>query len=144
MAPAVKSWVKGALYLAVDDTAAATPLDEPVDFNYDMGNNDEGTPYAGAAVTPNIVLLSTPSLTINYNRRSDEDQVLAAARHCRDNLTGVRFYLYLDTTNEAAVYAYGFGLVKPSLAGGATAAIKGSFSLIPDYQGTWNDDALGG
>ena len=144
MAPQVKSWVKGALYVATDDTEAASPLTEPVDFNYDPGANDEATPYAGASVTPNVVLLPTPSLAVNYNRRADEDVILKAARHCRDNLTGVRWYLYVDTTNEPNAYAYGFGLVKPTVAGGATSAIKGSATIIPDYQGTWNDDLLVG
>lgn len=143
-APNKKSWVKGDLYLAVDNTSAAVPLTEPVDFNYDFGQNEEAMPFAGASVTPNIILLSTPSVQANFNRRADEDRVMAAARHCRDNLTGVRFYLYLDSTNEAAVYAYGMAFVKPGLAGAATSGIKGSMTLIPDESGTWDDDALSG
>ena len=141
-APVKKSWVKGALYLATDDTVAAVPLLAPVEFTFDPGLNDEAVPHAGASVTPNIMLLPTPSIQFQYTRRSDEDRVLKAARHCRDNLTGVRWYLYLDTTNEAAVYAYGVGFVKPSLTGGATAAIKGSATMIPDPTGVWVDTAL--
>lgn len=143
-APQKKSWVKGDLYLAIDNSAAAAPLQEPIDFNYDLGQSEEAMPFAGASVTPNIMLLSSPSVQINYNRRADEDVVMTAARHCRDNLTGVRFYLYIDSDNEAAVYAYGMAFVKPSLSGGATSGIKGSFTLIPDESATWDDDALSG
>lgn len=141
-APTKKSWVKGALYLATDDTAAASPLLAPVEFTHDPGLNEEAVPHAGATTTPNIMLLATPSIQFQYTRRSDEDRVLKAGRHCRDNLTGVRWYLYIDTTNEAAVYAYGMGFVKPSLSGGATAAVKGQATIIPDPTGTWNDAAL--
>lgn len=143
-APNKKSWVKGSLLLATDNTAAAAALTEPVDFNYDFGQNEEAMPFAGASVTPNIILLPTPSVAINYNRRADEDVVMTAARHCRDNLTGVRFYLYVDTTNEAAVYAYGMAFVKPTLSGAATSGIKGSFTLLPDESATWNDTLLAG
>lgn len=143
-APNKKSWVKGDLYLAVDNTAAAAALAEPIDFNYDFGQNEEAMPYAGASVTPNIILLSSPSVAINFNRRADEDVVMSAARHCRDNLTGVRFYLYIDSTNEATKYAYGMAFVKPTLSGGATSGIKGSFTLLPDESGTWSDTSLSG
>lgn len=143
-APNKKSWVKGDLYLAADNSAAASPLAEPIDFNYDVGQNEEAMPYAGASTTPNIILLPTPSVAINYNRRADEDIVMAAARHSRDNLTGVRFYLYVDATNEATAYVYGLAIVKPTMAGGATAGIKGSFTLIPDESGTWDDSNLSG
>jgi len=143
-APNKKSWNKGRMMLAVDDTVAAGILLEPVDFNYDFGQNEEGMPAVGMSATPNIVLQATPSLQINYNRRADEDVVMKAARHNRDNLTGVRWYLYIDVTNEATKYAYGMGIVKPSLQGAATGGVKGSFTLIPDESGTWNDDALSG
>ncbi len=139
-APNVKSWVKGRLYLATSDSAAAYPLSEPIDFNYDTGAAMEARPYAGASTTPHIQLLNEPSLAINYNRRADQDLVGAAYRHNRDNLTGVRFYCYADTVNEALVYCYGLGLLEGvSMQGSATSGQQGSFTIKCGPESTWDD-----
>jgi len=143
-APIHGSWVRGRLYLAPDDTAAAQPLTQTIDFSFDAGLANEERPFTGARVTPRISLLSSPSIAINYNRLSTQEVVWDAARHWRANGTGVRFYLYLDTTSEATVYAYGLaGLEGVSLAGGAAAAMAGTFTLVPAEDGqTWDDTAL--
>lgn len=143
MAPNNKAWVKGRLYLATTASGAARPLLEAVDFSYDPGLATEERPYAGASVTPNIVLLSSPSLQINFNRRADDDHVGSAYRFVRDNLESVRFYLYMDISNEAAVYAYGQAVIEGvSLSGAATAGINGSFTLKPGPEAVWSDASL--
>lgn len=141
-APTHGAWLRGALYLAGDDTAAASPMAEVIDFSYDVGQNNEERPFTNPTnkVTPRIALLSSPSCAINYNRRSDESKVAAAVRHWRDNGTGVRFYLYLDVENEAAKYLYGkAGLEGVSTTGGASAALAGSFTLVPGPEAEWSD-----
>jgi len=140
--PQRKSWYRGRMYLAISDSAAATPITEPVDYSYDMGQNLEDMPYAGASVTPGAVMLSKPTLQINFNRRADGAVIYQAARHVRDNGTDVRWYLYLDATNEATVYAYGMGNLTLSHQGGASAGMKGSFSLTAGDNCIWDDHLL--
>ncbi len=142
MAAQRKSWKRGRLYMATTDSGAASPLTEAIDFNYDLGQQTEEMPFAGASVTPNCVLLPKPSLAINFNRRADQNLVATAARNCRDNGYDVRWYLYLDITDEAAVYAYGFGIPTLSLQGGAAAGIKGAFTLTAGDSAIWSDGPL--
>lgn len=142
MAAQRKSWVRGRLYIGTTDTAAASPLTEAIDFSYDVGQQSEEMPFAGATVTPGCVLLSKPTLAINFNRRADGALIAAAARNVRDNGYDVRWYLYLDITNEATVYAYGFGIPTLSLSGGAAAGMKGAFTLTPGDSAIWDDARL--
>lgn len=141
----VKSWVKGRLYLAPDSSTEASPLGKAVDFSHDMGHETEDVAYAGASITTVLELLSKPGIDVNWIRDNTETIVLNAARNCRDNLTGVKFYLYLDITNEATVYAYGYAMLEGvSLAGGATDGMKGSFTLRPGPEAIWSDSRLTG
>lgn len=142
MAAQRKSWVRGRLYIGTTDTGAASPLTEAIDFNYDYGQQSEEMPFAGASVTPSCVLLSKPTLAINFNRRADGTLIAAAVRNVRDNGYDVRWYLYLDITGEAAVYAYGFGIPTLSLQGGAAAGMKGAFTLTPGDTAVWDDHFL--
>lgn len=139
----VKSWVKGRLYLAISNTSEASPLGKAVDFSLDMGQQTENVAYAGASVTTVLELLSEPGIDLNYVRDNSEDIVRKAARHNRDNLTGVKFYLYLDIASEATVYAYGYGMLEGvTVEGGATDGIKGSFTIKPGPEAVWDDSML--
>lgn len=141
----VKSWVKGRLYLGQSASTEASPLGKAVDFSYDMGHETEDVAYAGAAITTVLELLSKPGIDVNWVRDNTEAIVLAAARYCRDSLAGVKFYLYLDITNEATVYAYGYAMLEGvSLAGGAADGMKGSFTLRPGPEAIWDDARLVG
>ena len=96
-------------------------------------------------MTTVLELLSKPGIDVNYIRDNTENIVLTAARWNRDNGTGVKFYLYLDITNEATVYAYGYAMLEGvSIEGGAADGIKGSFTMRPGPEAVWDDARLVG
>ena len=140
---APSSWVKGRLYLATSNTSEASPLAKAVDYNYDHGVNNEDVAYAGAGITTKLMLLSSPSIAINYIRDRGENLVVAATRYWKANGLGVKWYLYINLTDEATVYAYGYAAFEGvSLAGGATSGNKGAFTLVPGPEEVWDDHLL--
>jgi len=139
------AWAKGRLYLADSNTTEATPINKAVDYQYTPGENNEDIEYAGATVGQALSLLGKPSIAVNFIRDSGQNLVIKAARHWRDNGTGVKWYLYLDLTNEASVYAYGYAALEGTqLSGAATAGQKGTFNLRPGPEDVWDDSAIVG
>jgi hypothetical protein len=142
---APQSWVRGRLYLAISNTTEAQPLTKVVDYSHDRGLNNEDIKYAGAGVTQALSLLASPSIACNFYRDKDQNVVLAAARYWRDSGLGVKFYLYLDITGEATVYAYGYAALEGvSEGGGADAGVKGQFTLRPGPEAVWDDAKIVG
>jgi len=144
-AAAPKSLVRGRLYLASNHTSEAAAIFKAVDFNIDHGLQNEDVKYAGASVTTTLGLLSAPSIAVNYLRDTGQSIITDAIRWWRDNGTGVKFYLYLDITGEALIYAYGYAALEgTSLQGAADAGIRGSLTLRPGPEDVWDDHFITG